>query len=93
MLELAEARAARSEEAPWLQQARQWLGQSDEFAPAYAELARELGWGPSTLRRQFKAATGLTLHEALMANRLDRARRLLGENRPADQGRRRAVGV
>ena len=80
LLELAEARQNSSHvEAAWLVQARLWLEQTDEFSPDYADLARELGLGLSTLRRQFKAATGMTLHEALMATRLDRARRLLGE--------------
>lgn len=79
LLELAEAHQASHGEPDWLIHARRWLEGHDAFAADYAQLARELGLGLSTLRRQFKATTGLTLHEALMAQRLDRARRLLGE--------------
>ncbi len=84
LLELAEARAdarqsASPIEAPWLRHARNWLEQCDPFTPAYPELARELGWGLSTLRRQFKTATGMTLHETLVVQRMERARHLLGE--------------
>ncbi|MBW3637779.1 MAG: AraC family transcriptional regulator [Armatimonadetes bacterium] len=79
LLELAEARAASSVEAPWLAQTRDFLARTGNFSPDYTLLARELGLGLSTLRRNFKSATGLSLHEALLQNRLDSARRLLGE--------------
>ena len=79
LLELAEARSATGSQEVWLETAREFLAQTEPFSPDYAQLARELGWGLSTLRRKFKAATGLSLHEALLQNRLDNARRLLGE--------------
>lgn len=79
LLELAESRAATGNEEIWLEKTREFLAQTETFAPDYARLAHDLGWGLSTLRRKFKAATGLALHEALMQNRLDNARRLLGE--------------
>jgi AraC-like DNA-binding protein len=79
LLELAEARAAQQVEAQWLERSREFLSQTRDFSPNYAALARELGLGLSTLRRHFKAATGLSLHDALLQNRLDAARQLLGE--------------
>ena len=85
LLELAQARNAPSEQAlrqpepPWLQQTREFLDSTPDFAPDYAALAHDLGLGLSTLRRRFRAATGMSLHEALLQNRLDIARRLLGE--------------
>jgi AraC-like DNA-binding protein len=79
LLELAEARSVAGSDEAWLSRARRFFEQSREFAPNYDELARELGMGISTLRRKFKAATGLSLHEAYMQQRLDSARRLLIE--------------
>ena len=79
LLELAEARLAGGQEELWLRQTREFLRSNTEFAPSYARLASELGLGLSTLRRKFKAATGVSLHHALMQSRLDAARRLLGE--------------
>lgn len=80
LVELAEARAQAPTEAPWLQKTRDFLAQTPDFSLDYPALAHELGLGLSTLRRNFKNATGLSLHEALLQNRLDKARRLLGES-------------
>lgn len=79
LLELAEARSLSQNEPLWLETARAFLEENRDFAPDYARLARELGMGLSTLRRNFKKATGLSLHEARLQNRLDHARHLLGE--------------
>jgi AraC-like DNA-binding protein len=79
LLEMAEARASEPTEAPWLRQTRHFLEQTPEFSPDYGRLARDLGVGLSTLRRNFRAATGVSLHEALMQKRIDTARSLLGE--------------
>jgi AraC-like DNA-binding protein len=79
LLELAEARSQTTSEALWLQRTREVLSQTRDFSPDYSSLARELGMGLSTLRRNFRTATGLSLHEALLQNRIDRARHLLGE--------------
>lgn len=79
LLELAEARSVSGSDEAWLSHTRRFFEQSRDFAPDYEELAREMGLGLSTLRRKFKAATGLSLHEAHMQNRLESARRLLGE--------------
>jgi AraC-like DNA-binding protein len=79
LLELAEARAQTDEEAIWLQKTRDFLAHTSDFSPDYSRLAREVGLGLSTLRRNFKAATGLSLHDFLLQNRLETARQLLGE--------------
>lgn len=79
LLEMAQARAVGQDEASWLRRTRDFLAATTEFVPDYAALARELGMGLSTLRRRFRAATGASLHETLLQNRLDSARRLLGE--------------
>ncbi|HEX9998361.1 MAG TPA: AraC family transcriptional regulator [Abditibacterium sp.] len=86
LLELAESRADTQTDAPWLRQTRQFLEETSDFAPDYAQLARELGLGLSTLRRNFKTATGTSLHEALLQIRLEKARQMLGEtNAPIKQ--------
>ncbi|NJL31399.1 MAG: AraC family transcriptional regulator [Phycisphaerales bacterium] len=45
----------------------------------YKALARSQGMSLTTLRRKFRAATGMTMHEHHLACRMTEARRLLGE--------------
>lgn len=78
LLELAQARDSRSGEL-WLESARRWLRETPDFTPDYSVLARELGLGLSTLSRNFRAATGQSLHAYALQLRLADARRLLGE--------------
>jgi AraC-like DNA-binding protein len=79
LLELAEARSSTQEEPEWLEKVRLFLNQNHNFSPDYSHLAHELGMGLSTLRRNFKKATGYSLHDMLLQNRLDSARIMLGE--------------
>ena len=80
LLELAEARAQPAHgEARWLDQALDALAQERHLQPDYDALASELGMGLSTLRRRFKAATGLALHQYALQSRMASARALLGE--------------
>lgn len=79
LLELAQARDSAAQDDAWLQKARESLEHCHEFQPDYARLARQLGMGTSTFRRKFKAATGCSPHDYVLAMRLQRARARLGE--------------
>ncbi len=82
LLALADARAsapAADAEDAWLAPVLERLESADAFAPDYAGLARAAGMGLSTLRRRFRAATGLSLHGYVLQARLSRARALLAE--------------
>jgi AraC-like DNA-binding protein len=89
LLELAEAGAAEAKPAPaepWLDTALTALAGNDngeevspeDFVADYAALARGLGMAPSTLRRRFRDAVGVPLHEFALQRRVARARTLLG---------------
>jgi AraC-like DNA-binding protein len=77
LLKLAVARDAPSEERSWLTEILAAL--TGEFAPDYCQLAQQQGCSLATLRRRFKEATGQTLHEYVIAQRIARARTLLVE--------------
>lgn len=80
LLELAEARApSPAARLPWLEPVLEQLTRDGVFTPDYARIAAERGMAPSTLRRRFKEATGLSLHAYVLQARLARARSLLGE--------------
>ncbi len=80
LLELAEARAQPAHgENGWLDRALGALGGEARLPSGYDALAQELGMGLSTLRRRFKAATGLALHQYALQSRMASARTLLGE--------------
>lgn len=79
LLELAEARAAPVPRVDWLERALTHLDDAPAFAPDYAALAAELGLGLSTLRRRFRAATGMSLHDYVLQARMASARALLDE--------------
>ena len=80
LLELAEARAQPARgETWWLDRALDALAQEARLPSDYNALAQELGMGLSTLRRRFKAATGLALHQYALQSRMASARTLLGE--------------
>jgi AraC-like DNA-binding protein len=77
LLKLAVARDAPSEGRSWLTSLLEQL--SHNFAPDYCQLAQQQGCSLATLRRRFKDATGQTLHEFVIAQRIARARKLLAE--------------
>ena len=79
LLELAQTRRGASHDRAWLDQVLQQLDEDEKFAPDYERLAHECGWGLSTLRRRFREATGVTLHQYVMQRRIARARELLAE--------------
>jgi AraC-like DNA-binding protein len=79
LLDLAEARGAAQPREAWLEQVFAYLQQTDSFTPDYARVASSCGMGLSTLRRRFRTATGQSLHEWVLQQRLARARQMLGE--------------
>ncbi len=86
LIDLAEQRRAQRVEPTWLRQARRLLEDQPTFSPDYQAVARELGMGLSTLRRRFRGATGMTLHEYLVGRRIDRAKhRLVDTDTPIKQ--------
>ena len=52
---------------------------SGDFSPDYSRLATRYGLSLTTLREQFKAATGTTMHDYVLQNRMVAARTLLHE--------------
>jgi AraC-like DNA-binding protein len=78
LLELAEARRQNPEREAWLELTLRELNVEGQFTPDYNKLARECGMGLSTLRRRFKDATGITLHNYVMQRRIGQAKDLLG---------------
>ena len=79
LLELAEARAAPTSDETWLEQALARLDNTAAFSPDYIALASVLGLGLSTLRRRFREATGMSLHDYVLQARMASALRLLSE--------------
>lgn len=86
LLELAEDRARSSNGGiaaePWLSAVLTGIAaEEDPDTPAldYEQMARQAGMALSTLRRRFKQATGVALHEYALQTRIARARSLLGE--------------
>lgn len=82
LIDLAHARNESSPtgEAEWLSRARDLLTSGETpFAPDYEAVAAELGMSASTLRRRFRAATGLSPQEYVVQERIARARALLTE--------------
>jgi AraC-like DNA-binding protein len=79
LLELAEERAATARHESWLDDVLRDLENETQFMPDYALLARRHGMALSTLRRRFREATGIPIHEYSLQRRIARARELLGE--------------
>lgn len=86
LIELAEARAHTPHREPWLNAVLQHLPDysspalpTEHTEPDYKRLAEELNMSLGTLRRRFKAVTGITLHTHVLQSRIAAARRLLSE--------------
>lgn len=80
LIELAEARAQPATGPTWLQEVVQELeARVETAAPDYARLAGRVDMSLTTLRRKFRAATGMSLHEYLLQLRIHAAQRLLAE--------------
>jgi len=76
LIELAAGRSRPTEMQPWLEIT---LARLNTPVTDYAKLAREVGLSLSALRRQFKHATGLSLHAYALQCRVSAARELLAE--------------
>jgi AraC-like DNA-binding protein len=76
LLQLQEARGG-SAEAPWLARARTLLAHPDGFRAEVGAVAAACGMPPSTFRRRFAAAAGMSPLAWAMAQRMARARGLL----------------
>jgi AraC-like DNA-binding protein len=79
LIELAEARTQPAGAQAWLTDVVEILAREPGFVPDYARVAADLGMGLSTLRRRFKQATGISLHQHVLLSRIAAARTLLGE--------------
>lgn len=76
LVELAATRGRSAEIQPWLETTLAHLNKSSVH---YPKLAREVGLSLSALRRQFKRATGLSLHAYALQCRVSAARELLAD--------------
>jgi AraC-like DNA-binding protein len=79
LIALAEARHARATADIWLPHLLGRLGETGGRPDEYAVLAREQGVSLSTLRRRFRKAMGIPLHDYVLRMRAARARNLLAE--------------
>jgi AraC-like DNA-binding protein len=82
LLILTEARGESARDS-WLHDARRLLTQGDGSGSGVDEAATACAMPPSTFRRRFKEAVGLSPRDFALVNRLSRARRrLLTDRRP-----------
>ena len=79
LLDLAEARAGSSLTEPWLAEVLGALGEREECVPDFVSLSQKVGMASSTLRRRFRAAMGVSMHEHVIASRIVHAKALLME--------------
>lgn len=81
LLELAEARSREQPPITWIAQVTETLEQwACDGRHDYAGLAQRLNISVSTLRRQFKRATGRAPHDYLLNLRIASARQMLAES-------------
>ena len=82
LLEGAEIRGSTPDDAtPWLDPILAALNRPGAPAPDYEKLARDAGVSLSSLRRRFRTATGIPLHEYHLRARIAAARTLLADGR------------
>lgn len=79
LIELAACRARPREPQPWLEKTLARLSATDRPPVNYVRLAGEVGLSGSKLRRQFKLATGVSLHAYALQCRISAARALLAD--------------
>ncbi|HEY3299122.1 MAG TPA: AraC family transcriptional regulator [Armatimonadota bacterium] len=77
VLDLARERAESSERPSWLHALTEQLNNMFREQPDYASLAAEYCMSESTLRRQFKAFSGVPIHTYLLRRRIQAACEML----------------
>jgi AraC-like DNA-binding protein len=80
LIDLAEARQESQARTGWLERVLASLDDDATFEADYAALAAQQGMSLSSLRRKFRAATGISIHRYRVQARIARARRWLGES-------------
>jgi AraC family transcriptional regulator of arabinose operon len=79
LLELADHLRREVHREPWLQKITDQLAINPNHSN-YLELARDHGFGLSTLRRRFAKSMGVSIHQYTLQLRIMEARKLLGES-------------
>jgi AraC-like DNA-binding protein len=77
LLDIAELRGTEALRESWLSAVLQELDTQRSLSPNYEKLARKVGMAVSTLRRRFRATTGMPIHRYLLDRRMGLARVLL----------------
>jgi len=83
---------ASSRPIPWLEKAIAHLEKERGTEPAYESLAGELNMGLSTLRRNFKKETGVSLHLYALQCKIGEAKIMLGDSDLPLKGIAEALG-
>ncbi len=78
LIEIADERGGEPGQHAWMNRVIQLMEAKNRGWPDYEALARAAGMGVSTLRRKFRQATGLSLHQHAIQSRIARACGLLG---------------
>ncbi len=79
-IDLAERRAMQEKQDEWLDRVLLELDFSVSFEIDYRKLAKRMGIGVSTLRRDFQRVTGISIHNYVIDSRVTRARELLRQS-------------
>ena len=79
LLELAEARAVPERRQAWLETVLAGLKPRASGTPSLEQLSGQTGMAPSTLRRRFKQAMGMSMSEHALSVRMAEACRLLAD--------------
>jgi AraC-like DNA-binding protein len=77
LFQLADDRGGQTH--AWLDDVRERLDRQATLWPEYESIARDMGIGLSTLRRQFRDEAGVSLHRHVLQRRIGSAQDLLGE--------------
>jgi len=79
LLLIAEQRTGPPHTNHWLVKVVQHLNTSEGGTPDYNALASAMGMGLSTLRRKFRQNMGVSLHQYVLEQRIENAKKLLGD--------------
>ncbi len=79
LLDLAEQRTSPRSPPRWLPAVSEFIDRSPGLTPDYHALACRCGMSLRTLRDSFRRATGMTLHNYAIQQRIAKARQMLGD--------------